>query len=66
MLRLPDLGETLSRIAAEGADVLYRGDLARETAATVAAGGGELTATISRPTASSGVGPSVSRTSGTR
>ena len=32
VLRLPDLGETLSRIAAEGADVLYRGDLARETA----------------------------------
>ncbi len=44
VLRLPDLGETLSRIAAEGADVLYRGDLARETATTVAAGGGKLTA----------------------
>src|SRR6476620_10399475 len=44
VLRLPDLGETLSRIAAEGADVLYRGDLARETAETVAAGGGKLTA----------------------
>jgi gamma-glutamyltranspeptidase/glutathione hydrolase len=44
VLRLPDLGETLSRIAAEGADVLYRGDLARETARTVAAGGGKLTA----------------------
>jgi gamma-glutamyltranspeptidase/glutathione hydrolase len=44
VLRLPDLGETLSRIATEGADVLYRGDLARETAETVAAGGGKLTA----------------------
>ena len=44
VLRLPDLGDTLPRIAAEGADVLYRGDLARETAATVAAGGGKLTA----------------------
>ena len=44
LLRLPDLGETLARIAEEGADVLYRGDLARETAATVAAGGGKLTA----------------------
>jgi gamma-glutamyltranspeptidase/glutathione hydrolase len=44
VLRLPDLGETLSRIAAEGADVLYRGDLAHETAGTVAAGGGRLTA----------------------
>jgi gamma-glutamyltranspeptidase/glutathione hydrolase len=43
VLRLPDLGETLSRIAAEGADVLYRGDLAREIAGTVSAGGGKLT-----------------------
>ena len=32
VLRLSDLGETLSRIATEGADVLYRGDLARQTA----------------------------------
>jgi gamma-glutamyltranspeptidase/glutathione hydrolase len=44
VLRLPDLGETLSRIAAEGADVLYRGDLALEIARTVTEGGGKLTA----------------------
>jgi gamma-glutamyltranspeptidase / glutathione hydrolase len=44
VLRLPDLGETLSRIASEGSDVLYRGDLARETAEAVVAGGGKLTA----------------------
>jgi gamma-glutamyltranspeptidase/glutathione hydrolase len=43
VLRLPDLGDTLTRIAADGADILYRGDLAREVAATVAAGGGKLT-----------------------
>jgi len=43
VLRLPDLGETLSRIAAEGAAVLYRGELAREIAATVGDGGGRLT-----------------------
>jgi gamma-glutamyltranspeptidase / glutathione hydrolase len=44
VLRLPDLGETLSRIASEGSDVLYRGDLARETAEAVVTGGGKLTA----------------------
>ena len=42
-LRLPDLGGTLELIAAEGADALYRGELAREIAATVEAGGGRLT-----------------------
>ncbi len=43
VLRLPDLGDTLDRIAAEGAAVLYSGDLAAATAATVAEGGGRLT-----------------------
>jgi gamma-glutamyltranspeptidase/glutathione hydrolase len=43
ILRLPDLGETLDRIAAGGADVLYRGELAEATSETVAAGGGMLT-----------------------
>ena len=43
LLVLPDLAETLERIAAEGADVLYRGELAAKTAAAVAEGGGRLT-----------------------
>jgi gamma-glutamyltranspeptidase / glutathione hydrolase len=42
-LRLPDLADTLERIAAEGADALYRGELAGAIADTVAAGGGSLT-----------------------
>jgi gamma-glutamyltranspeptidase/glutathione hydrolase len=42
-LRLPDLGETLERIAEEGAAPLYDGDLARATVDTVEAGGGLLT-----------------------
>jgi gamma-glutamyltranspeptidase / glutathione hydrolase len=43
LLRLPDLAGTLERIAAEGADAVYRGELARALADTVAAGGGTLT-----------------------
>jgi gamma-glutamyltranspeptidase/glutathione hydrolase len=43
LLRLPDLGETLEWIAAEGARPLYDGELARATVDTVAAGGGLLT-----------------------
>ncbi len=43
LLRLPDLGETLEWIAAEGARPLYDGELARATVATVAEGGGLLT-----------------------
>ena len=43
VLRLPDLGETLERIAAEGASPLYEGDLARATVDTVESGGGLLT-----------------------
>jgi gamma-glutamyltranspeptidase/glutathione hydrolase len=43
VLRLPDLCETLERIAAEGARPLYVGDLARATVDTVEAGGGLLT-----------------------
>ena len=44
VLRLPDLAGTLERIAAEGAVVLYRGELAAEVARTVEEGGGRLTA----------------------
>ncbi len=44
VLRLPDLAETLERIAAEGAACLYRGELARGIVQTVAAGGGTLDA----------------------
>jgi gamma-glutamyltranspeptidase/glutathione hydrolase len=43
VLRLPDLGETLDRIASGGARALYRGDCARRTVGTVREGGGELT-----------------------
>ena len=43
VLRLPDLGETLERIAAEGAAALYRGELAAAVARTVEDGGGRLT-----------------------
>jgi gamma-glutamyltranspeptidase/glutathione hydrolase len=42
-LELPDLAETLERIAAEGAAAVYRGDLAAAIAETVAGGGGTLT-----------------------
>jgi gamma-glutamyltranspeptidase/glutathione hydrolase len=44
VLRLPDLADTLDRIAAGGSAVLYTGELAAETAATVAEAGGRLTA----------------------
>ena len=43
VLRLPDLAETLERIAAEGAAALYRGELAEAVARTVEEGGGRLT-----------------------
>ena len=43
VLRLPDLADTLERIAAEGAAGLYRGEVARRIVETVAAGGGALT-----------------------
>jgi gamma-glutamyltranspeptidase/glutathione hydrolase len=43
LLRLPDLADTLERIAAGGAAVLYTGELAPAIAETVAAGGGRLT-----------------------
>jgi gamma-glutamyltranspeptidase/glutathione hydrolase len=43
LLALPDLAETLERLAAEGADGLYRGELAAKIAETVGAGGGRLT-----------------------
>ncbi|MEZ5341499.1 MAG: gamma-glutamyltransferase [Acidimicrobiales bacterium] len=41
-LRNPDLAETLRRIAAGGADVFYRGEIAEEIAADMAANGGLL------------------------
>jgi gamma-glutamyltranspeptidase / glutathione hydrolase len=40
---LPELGETLDRLGAEGSDALYRGELAERTVARVGAGGGALT-----------------------
>jgi gamma-glutamyltranspeptidase / glutathione hydrolase len=43
VLCLPDLAETLERIAAEGAAALYRGELAESVARTVEEGGGRLT-----------------------
>jgi gamma-glutamyltranspeptidase / glutathione hydrolase len=42
-LRFPDLAGTLEQIAADGAEAIYRGELAGEIAATVQAGGGALT-----------------------
>ena len=43
VLRLPDLGETLERSAADGAAALYQGELAEAVARTVEEGGGRLT-----------------------
>ena len=40
---LPELGETLERLGAEGSAALYRGELAERTVAHVGAGGGALT-----------------------
>ena len=42
-LVLPDLADTLERIAAGGPDVVYRGELTDQIVETVAAGGGTLT-----------------------
>jgi gamma-glutamyltranspeptidase/glutathione hydrolase len=42
-LRQPVLARTLARIAAGGADAFYRGDIAREIAADMAANGGWIT-----------------------
>jgi gamma-glutamyltranspeptidase/glutathione hydrolase len=44
VLRLPDLAQTLEQVAAEGAECLYRGDLARRIVATVREQGGTLSA----------------------
>ncbi|MCP3993419.1 MAG: gamma-glutamyltransferase [Actinomycetia bacterium] len=41
-LRNPDMAESLRRIAAGGADVFYRGDMAEQIAADMAANGGLL------------------------
>jgi gamma-glutamyltranspeptidase/glutathione hydrolase len=43
-LRQPDLGRTLARIAKEGPDALYQGELAQRLARHLAAGGGFVTA----------------------
>ncbi|EFH09536.1 gamma-glutamyltransferase [Pseudoroseomonas cervicalis] len=43
MLRNPEMTRTLERIAEGGADVFYRGDIAREIAADMAARGGGIT-----------------------
>ena len=40
MLRLPDLGDTLEQIAADGAAAIYDGELASAIVRTVGAGGG--------------------------
>jgi gamma-glutamyltranspeptidase / glutathione hydrolase len=40
---LPELGETLDRLGAEGSEALYRGELAERTVAHVGSGGGALT-----------------------
>jgi len=42
-LRLPDLAQTLERVAADGPAAIYGGELAAAIAGTVAAGGGRLT-----------------------
>lgn len=42
-LRLPDLAETLRRIAADGPDAIYRGELARAISDHVQVGGGAIT-----------------------
>ena len=42
-LRLPDLAQTLEQIAAGGASVLYRGELADAIVETVGSGGGAIT-----------------------
>lgn len=44
VLRLPDLADTLERIARDGAAALYRGELAEAIIATVEHGAGPLTA----------------------
>ena len=43
MIRMPDLADTLSALADEGPDLLYRGELGRQTSAAVLDGGGILT-----------------------
>jgi gamma-glutamyltranspeptidase/glutathione hydrolase len=40
---MPDLAETLTLLASEGAEAFYRGELARAIVETCAAGGGKLT-----------------------
>ena len=42
-LRMPDLADTLERIAQEGPESVYRGELARETVSAVRERGGSLT-----------------------
>jgi gamma-glutamyltranspeptidase/glutathione hydrolase len=42
-LAMPDLAETLERLAADGADLFYRGKLAQAIATACRAGGGKLT-----------------------
>ena len=42
--RSPELGDTIERLGSEGCEPFYRGDIADAVAATVAEGGGDLTA----------------------
>ncbi len=43
LFRQPDLAATLERLAREGADLFYQGELGRHLAAACAGGGGQLT-----------------------
>ncbi len=58
LMRFPALAETLRRIGTEGPDSFYRGALARDIAADLAAVGAPVTGRISRSTRPAAVLPS--------